>query len=233
MPATGGLTPGFERGGGGTPSLQRIVESLGSQLGTAYDITTTTGNVYLQLMAFGRALWGAWQDNERLANQWQSTRMGDLLPRWEAIYAVVPLPTDTLPIRQARIAILQARAGYANLQTLNDTLTTLLGAVYVATTNGNSATANVYTPSGWPMGAFDATGKVDWYSTVAFIAIQVTRPANWTDGDFYAAVASIVPILDGILPAWVTADWFRADIHGSLGFFLDEGGNLDNEAFRV
>ena len=154
MPATGGLTPGFERGGGGTPSLQRIVESLGSQLGTAYDITTTTGNVYLQLMAFGRALWGAWQDNERLANQWQSTRMGDLLPRWEAIYAVVPLPTDTLPIRQARIAILQARAGYANLQTLNDTLTTLLGAVYVATTNGNSATANVYTPSGWPMGLY-------------------------------------------------------------------------------
>lgn len=232
MPFTGGLSPSPERTGGGTPTLQRIIESLGSQLGTAYDTTTTTGSVYIQVEAFARAIWGAWQDNERLGNQWQATRMLDFLPRWESIYGVVPSPTDTVPVRQARITVLQSRAGYANQQTLNDTLTSLLGSVYVATVNGNSATANVITPATWPIGSHDVFGVTDWSSTVAYIAVQVAKPTGWSDGDFYQTVGQIFPVLDSVLPAWVTFDWFRQDIHGAAGFYLDET-NLDNEAFDV
>jgi len=233
VPFAGGLSPSPERGGGGIPTLQRIIESLGSQLGSAYDITTTSGLVYIELEAYARAIWGAWQDNERLGNQWQASRMSDFLPRWEAIYAIVPSPTDTLPARRARIAVLQARAGQANQQVLTDSLNGLLGSVLVTIVNGNSATANVWTPSTWPFGQHDPSNAVDWYSTVAFVAIQVTKPTGWSEGDLYTAIAGIGPVLDSALPAWVTWTWFRQDIHGSPGFFLDEGGNLDNEAFRV
>jgi hypothetical protein len=232
VPETGGLVPGWQRSGGGTPTLQRVIESFASQLGSSYD--TTTGIVGAQANAFARAIcYDGWFLNERLANQWDALRMTDFVARWEKIYALTPSPTDSLTVRRQRIAVAQARTGYGNFQAVNDALSALLGPLYVTIINTASGSASVFTPAGWPVGSVDPTGQLDWYSTVAYLAIQVQQPSNWTDSDFYPALGAANVLLDGILPAWVTWSFIRRDVSGStrVGFWLDEGKNLDNEAF--
>ena len=229
----GGWHPGFERSGDPSPDLQRIFESLAAARGTAYDTTTLTGRVAIELQAYARAINECWQNNQRMANQWIAMKMTDFLPRWETIYGIVPLSTDTLIDRRRRIAVIQLRSGSANMQAVNDALVTLLGSIFVGITITSSATANVWTPSTWPFGNHDATGAVDWYSTVGYLAIKVAQPAGMLDSDFYATMGTIVPLLDAILPAWVTFDWYRTSPTLGAGFYLDDTYNLDNEAFDV
>ena len=69
------------------------------------------------------------------------------------------------------------------------------------------------------------------------VLILVTQPAGMTDGAFYTTVSAIEPVLDTLLPAWVTWDWYRQAHLGANGFYLDgdpvSSGtlvNLDNEA---
>lgn len=231
MPFTGGYTPNPERYGGGKPLLKYIVESLSNGLGSAYD---PSSKIFPELMAYSRALWGnGWSANARMANQWDPLRMTDFLSRWEGIFGIYASPTDTETVRRARVQASMQRIGAAsNFAGINDTLTTLLGSsIYLGIPNLTSGSANVWTPTSWPFGTHDSTGAIDWYSTVAYLPIKVAKPANMSYGDFYAKVGSVMPELDIRLPAWVTFDWYREDVHGGLGFYLDEIPNLDNEAF--
>lgn len=233
MPQNGGLSPSPERYGGGKPILAFVVASLANSMGDAYD-TTQSSNVYVELMAYGRAIAAAWSGNQRMANQWDPDRMTDFLPRWEKILGLTPLSTDTDVARRARVKAAFARIGQpANFQGVNDLLTSTLGSAFVGITVTPSSSANVWTPAGWPMGTHDPNGVINWYSTVSYLAIQVQKPANTSDGDFYALLGSVMPALDSLLPAWVTFSWYRTDIHPGLGFYLDETPNLDNEALNA
>ena len=222
----GGLHPSPYSMGGGSPSLEQILDSLAAQIGPAYD-TAEGGIVYVELMAEARAIHAIWKQNERLGNQWIGAKMTDFLPRWEKIYRIAPRPTATLPERRARVTIAQARAGRCDSEKLYEVCQTILGDAFVSIVNLSSATANVYTPTGWPMGSHSAA--IDWLSTVAHVAVKVAQPSTMDDGDFYDRCGDLVSELDLILPAWVTFDWFREGPSGA-GFFLDET-NLDNEAF--
>ncbi len=227
MPTFGGLSPSPQRLGGGTPSLKHIVESLASQLGTAYDALDPDGIVYLELLAEARCLQAMWSQNARLANQWQGERVTDFLQRWEKIYALPSFPSDTLQDRRARIAVAQARVGFADPPTIWDICSSILGSAFVSVVHTDSSAAAVWTPTGWPMGSH---GAINWYSSVAHLAVKVTQPSSMSDEDFYARCGALMVALDGVLPAWITFDWFRLSGFGA-GFYLDDEHNLDNEAF--
>lgn len=240
MPANGGLTPGFERYGGGTPNLKRIVDSLNAQRGSAYD-TDQTSNIYAENMAFARAINCAWSDNARLANQWDANRMTDFLSRWEKIFGIYVLDGDSDVERRARIAVsflrINQQPGY---QAVYDIIYDLLGSdvfvgiVHTTSAAGVNGPAVVWTPAGHNVGSHDPDGIVNWYSNIAHVLIQIQLPSYMPQYELDGKISKLGPVLDSFLPAWVTWDWFM-NIHTSgtvKGFYLDET-NLNVEVFDV
>lgn len=77
-----------------------------------------------------------------------------------------------------------------------------------------------------------------WLSTVAHVDVLVNPTAipGYTNADgtvnakFYAAVNAINPILDLLLPADCTFDWYVYSSHGAIGWYFDEQ-DFDLEAF--
>lgn len=211
MPTNGGLSPGFERYGGGTPALKKIVDGIGAQRGTAYD-TTQPSNVYIENLAIARVIAECWSNNQRMANQWDSARMTEFIPRWERILALSPRDSDSDIDRRARIGRSIVRIAQSGIyQTVYDQLLSLLGSsAFNGIVHTASGAAVVYTPnSGWDVGSQDPSGVLSFYSNVAHILIRVTQPAGMADGVFYETVAQMNPVLDNLLPAWVTWDWAR------------------------
>lgn len=244
MPFNGGLNPSPERSGGGRPTIGRVLDSLVAQLGSAYDGSSNT-TVWAYATAYARAIAELYSTNLRLSHQWDPVRMTDFLPRWETILKIYPPVGSTLVSRRAAVAAAFARIGKPpTYQAVIDQLTTVLSPIPFRIVHGSSATANVWTPVGWPMGTHP-TGSTftpamapyvqplpDWYSTVAEITIIVSKPAGIGDGDFYTRLGAIHTVLDPLLPAWATWQWIRQDIHPGAGFFLDEP-NVDQEGFRL
>lgn len=236
----GGLHPGFERYGGGKPALEVLTNSIGAQRGTAYD-NTQPSNVYIENLAIARTLMECWSNNQRMANQFDPFRMTDFIPRWEKILGLYPNEGDTGNQRRARIVKAFARVTQIGIyQTVYDQLLATLGSnVFVQIVTTSSAQAVVYTPAGWTVGLHDPSGLVNFYSTIAHILVEVVQPAGMLDGDFYQLVGKVNPLLDNLLPAWVTFDWYRKVHAGGTGFYLDGDPtttgtlvNLDNEAFN-
>lgn len=231
MPTNGGYSPQPERYGGGTPTEQVIAESLDRGLGSAHD----TGDESLQhaeSLAFARAIADVWEDNQRMANQVIPSRMTVMLPRWEAILGAFPSGSESDNDRRERVAKRFERfTTDVTFSRVESTLQDLLGDVFVSINHIDPAEAVTF----WPGGSTD----LDWYSTVYHVPIQTQKPAGYSEADFLAAVETIFPELDEMLPAHVTFTWYRnGDGHSGAtwtgddasGFFLDER-NLDYEAF--
>lgn len=239
----GGQHPYPRKFGGGKPRLEVIHESLNAQRGTAFDAHNPETLVWLENMAIARALcFDGWGVNERLSYQWDPDRMTDMLPRWEKIFAIRPSPTAT--DRERRTAVRRRFRRFLDATGLHSrlhvVLTELLGDVFVALEYIALSNAVVHVPDGtYPWGTV-APG-FPWYSTVAHVLILTQKPAGWTEGDYYEAVAKIAPAIDPILPAWCTFDWYRGSQCGAwievtggpsrAGFYLDCPANLDNQVF--
>lgn len=240
MPFTGGFSCGPERYGGGEansskPLLQIVFESLAAQRGSAYD-QTVSSIVGIELMAQARAItFDGYGTNQRLANQFNPQKMtaDGLLPRWERIFNVPPLPGDTEPVRRSRVAAAFARVGMANVhQAIVDALTAVMPALFSGTIlyqGPNTAT------SIWP-GAANNTTTVPWYSTIDHISIQLSVPAAYqgvtggVNALWWAAVGAGNNALDVLLPAWITWSFFILSSHGTACFYLDEP-DLDLSVF--
>lgn len=76
---------------------------------------------------------------------------------------------------------------------------------------------------------------IPWMSTIMHLDVQVTQDVpgyHNADGSpnarFYATVAAVFPLLDEMLPAYTTFDWFIPSSHADAAFYLDEP-NLDLE----
>lgn len=108
--------------------------------------------------------------------------------------------------------------------------------------NNGTPVAFDYGIGGSPSGA-----KIAWtmpnpatpfLSTVAHVDVLVNptavpgyvNPDGTLNGAFFAAVNLMNPLLDLLLPADVTFDWYVYNSHGGSGFYLDEP-NLDLEIF--
>jgi hypothetical protein len=316
MPSTGGYCPGPFRTGGAIPRLKRVVESLETQRGTAYASTPGTA-VFVENMAIARAIdadvYGA---NERLANSFDPNKTSSatgMLQRWEAIFGLTPSPTDTDPVRRARLLAKWQQCTKSSVhQAVVDALTAALGPVFVGITFVTPTSATQFWPgnngsvggitnqsgiqttlTGVPAivfswvgsnitisnastaannGTFQIVGWTGspgivyvnpsgvstdygvggtslaptirwvisnpfspWTSTVGHIDIQVQQPSGYSLTQFFGSLSAIGPLLDAILPAWTTWDWWMPSPHGAggMGFYLDDPNNLDMEVFRA
>lgn len=241
----GGPLP-FRLGGGGTGVPRKdprvlIRESLLAARGTGVYDTSQPSNVFLEDEAVARILASVASHNRRLANQWLPLRLTDFLTRWESILGLYPSPTASLVSRRQAVSSAMARFSVMpTYQAVFDACTNTLGPVFVGivhttTAAGANGPASVFTPSGWGIGTSpDPAGIETWYSTVAHILVQVTQPTTMSSATFYQTVGLLGPVLDPMLPAWCTWNWFR-NTHGggaTKGFYLDER-NLNEEVFAV
>lgn len=87
--------------------------------------------------------------------------------------------------------------------------------------------------------AWSMTNQVrPWMSTVLniLVAVNPLGVAGYTNADgtlngaFFRAVNALNPVLDWLIPADHTYDWYVASSHGAIGWYLDEP-DLDAEAF--
>jgi hypothetical protein len=240
MPLFGGLTPFPLRFGGWVPRLQRIVESLQTARGPIYS-TSQSSAVYIENNAYARAIdRDAYGANERLANEFYppTATIAGLLPRWETIFGIVPPQGATQQSRQAAAGAAYRRVvGTNSAQGLFDTVAGVLqpsgcfvGIVY---SDLGSSGAVLWWPLN-PNPTPDPLNPTPWYSTICHIDIQVQQPTGMLEGAFLNFVAQAMVTLDGLLPAWVTFDWFTTDVTaGVKGFYLDSYENLLRDAFDV
>lgn len=243
MPTFGGMSPYPRRfGGGGKPRVQIVLESLNADRGTAFDASDRTLTVYAINMAIARAISAAWGTNERLGNLWMPYHMSvDTLERWEQILAINPSPDVTELERREYLATLFSNFGQgATNGRITELLSDALGSAFVAVESISYANAKIYVPDGtYPWGSVSA--DTPWSSTVAHVLVRLQKPTGWSEFDFYEAAGKVPLLLEPILPAWATVDWYRAGPISSAvsggpsagGFYLDDAHNLDNECFDV
>lgn len=189
--------------------------------------------VWAERNAEARALAYLWHLNRRMANQWDPRRMTDFLPRWEKILGLRPLAGATDVARRAAVlAKMQLFGQPGTQQVLTDLLHTLFDelGIFVGIVNTSSAVAVGTVPGGATVPGGVTLPDGDWYSSIAHLAIETVQPDGVDDPTFYDAVGQIAQAIDGIVPAWVTFDWFLDGSHGA-GFYLDEEKNLDNQRF--
>jgi hypothetical protein len=229
------------RMGGGKRRSTTILESLNRARGTAYD-TSEESEIYAEHLAYARAIANAWAQNQRLANHWQWSRLTKSgIERWERIMQLSPAPTDSDATRRRRIGRIFERIGQLiNRAKLEDILREELGEVFVAIEYIDVSLANIHVPDGtYPFGTV-AEG-FPWYSTALHVLIRTQRPSGYSYGDFWAAVQRIMPLLDDMLPAWCTFDWYLPPVNyapinvvggpSAGGFYLDDEKNLDFAVF--
>lgn len=241
MPGLGSLNPFPFKLGGGRSRVRAIVEQLAADRGTALDATNPDTVAYAECLAIARQIAAAWSTNQRLANVWDPARMSvDILERWEAFLALNPSPSATVAARRTRLAEHFARFGRAAVTgELSAALEAAIGDAFVAIEHISFANAQINVPDGtYPWGS---VGTVPWSSTVCHVLVRLQKPTGWTEGEFYAAAAEVGRVLDPILPAWATFDWYRPGpvsvvVSGGPsagGFYLDDDANLDNQVFDV
>lgn len=245
MGTFGGKSPYPRRFGGGRTRTELHLGALNDARGNGLDTTERTKNVYVENMAIARAIACAFSQNARLSHLWDPSRMTDSLARWEKIFGIITPPNESAVQRRERIALRFERIGApAIIPRINTQLAAELGTVFVQLEFISLANANIIVPDGtWPFGAVAANPtEYPWYSSICHILVKTQKPANYTEGDYYAAVAKVDPIMDALVPVWVTFDWYRAPLSTPInvaggpsagGFYLDDEHNLDNNVFDV
>jgi hypothetical protein len=239
LPLFGGRTPFPLRFGGGTPRLQRLIESLQIARGPLYSTNPLTA-VGVENNALARVLdRDSYGGNERMSSSFlpsKATVLGGhgTLPRWEGIFGIVAAPSTPEPVRRAAVVAawqrFLANNGDGGLYTY---VVLLLGPLFVKiilTTPTNAVTWWPNRPNPTP----DPLTPTPWYSTISYVAIQVQQPATYTEAAFLAQLNSATVLLDWLLPSHCTYAWFTVDETASaVGFYLDSYENLLRDAFDV
>lgn len=206
--------------------LRSLLEADGTALSKEVD-----SYVWAERYAEAKVIAYLWSLTRGFANQMDATRMTDFLPRWERIYGIRPISTDTENSRRAKVAAKIAMYGARpTQQVVHDLLAVIMNPVYVGIVITPSNLAVTRVPGGVTVPGGITAIDGPWYSTVSHIAIQTVKPASMSESEFKEIVAQIPSYLDDLLPPWTTYDWFRDGPHG-IGFFLDEPHNLNNMRF--
>lgn len=190
----------------------------------------TSSYQYAEREAEARCINYLWGLAQRMANQLDPRRCSDFLPRWEAIYGITPLATDSLVSRRAKIlAKQQAYMLPPTQQVVTDLMSSVLGSVFLSLVVTPSTSAIGACTNGATIPGGVTLNSGNWGSTIAHLLVLVQQPAAMPNNVFMATVGQIRPFLDDLLPAWVTLDWAIDGAHGD-GFYLDEP-NLNRERF--
>lgn len=223
----------FHFGASNDSNIEAILESLKASLGTAFK-TEEDSVVWIYLNAIARIFNDVFEQNRRFSNQWDPNKMTDFLSRWEKIYGIVPLTTDTFVDRRAKLEYKMSLVGQSGTQqVIQDLLIAILTSdVFVEITTITIAEAVSRVPGGGTIPGGLTLADGDWYSNLSYVPIKVVQPDYMDNLTFYVTVAQIFTYLTDIVPAWVNFDWYRDSLHFGAGFYLDDDPNLDNEAFN-
>lgn len=228
---SGGFNPSPRRSGAAEGSIYEVLqEAVVHATGTAV-ADDADSYAYAESLAYSRAIAALFEAIQRLAYQWDPTRMSDFLGRWEAILGIVPPVGATIADRRRAVGVRFALVGVgATIQGLTDYIVSLIGDLFVEIKNGDSATAVQRIPGGVTIPSGPTIPDGQFASSVAFVGVHIEPTSGMNDQAFYDAAGSL-RALDTFVPAWADWGWFRHNGHAGGGFFLDET-NLDNEAFR-
>ena len=178
--------------------------------GTYVDVSALSP-AWVENMAVARAINDAYEANDRMAYLNDPRRMTLTLARWEAIFGLTPLATDTTVDRRARVlGRMSLIGGTSTRQVVVDALASALGSVFVALWEiPNSQTVATVIP---------------WASTFSHILVQVQLPTGFSTTQFLAASAQASMVLDPLVPAWTTWDVYIDGAGHSGGQFLPDPG---------
>jgi hypothetical protein len=228
--------------GGATGRVKPILDSLNQQMGSGFDVSTSSPK-YVENLAAARVLAGMNRTAERLGNCTDPDRMsGKILARWEKILDLRPKRTDTPKARRTAVRQKRELVGQPILRAfLVERLTADVGSFFVDLEYVPFASAVVHVPDGtYPWGTVSA--GYPWMSTLEHLLVRLQVPAGATEGDFYEAAGKVTQFLSAVLPSTVTFDWYRAPAStpiavaggpSAAGFYLDDAKNLDNNIFDV
>jgi hypothetical protein len=168
----GAFSPYPKQYGGGPRPVEFIYAALSASRGKAYDSSDWASTVSIENRAFARSIWACWQTNAKMANQFDPTRTTDMLPRWERIYGIFPLPTDTPVERRARLAFKWgANTKKPYYQQIVDDLTTKMGSFFIGLAHTTSSQGEAIYPG------FNG---------------QVTGTTVWNGGSGYGSAPSVL-----------------------------------------
>lgn len=170
--------------------------------------------------AIARFLWELFENNVRLANQFNPETMTDFLSRWENIYGLTY--NSFLSDSERRQAVADKLLQYnsiANNYGLYLLATTVLGDAFVDiefTTPDFAAAQGTATVPGGIAGTYGGTvyQDDDWRSAVSFIRVVVTR-GNMPAGDYAFRLHRFKLIVQNFMPAWT-----MVHVNQSGGFVL-------------
>jgi hypothetical protein len=185
-PFSGGYSPSPERTGGGdagnaAPRVQRIFESLAARRGSGFD--QTLGSVVgAENLALARALDAdLYGTNERQVNELNpaTATVQGLLPRWEKIFGVSPLPSDPQSVRQARVVAAAQRTGQRNnSQGVIDALQLVLGDLFVQLVSITPADCSAFYPALGGDSAYTASVAGNLVTVAGLASVPSSSPES-------------------------------------------------------
>lgn len=250
MPFTGGFAPGplvTGGGDGGSTStvtrLQRVWESLMSAMGSSYNQTINSA-IGIEMMAYARAIvFDGYGQNARLAKAnfpYTLTEDGNL-EDWEESFGIVPYATDTVSMRNARVAAHWEIIGSGNgVQAIHDIAVSQLGTRFQFIQLQNPSLSG-YTSTGayWPNGnGISPNAVTPWYSNIShiiiFVSFDMSLPGAQQVADIVNAISPVTQLLLELVPSHVTFTFAVVPSGWTSGptfFKLDDPHNLDFEVF--
>lgn len=212
---------------GAMPYAEAILRQISSDRGTAY--TKQPGTyVDCENLALAR-FWSAC--GPRLAEKFRANcvpgRSDERLAYWERFLAVPKRLNEPKWRTRQKLAAHYRLTNGPTVNSVREALQELLGDAFVDMTWEMGADLdNPPTATYWPVinpGAPSLSlGGGTWSSSRCTLLVETRLPANMSQGDFLALMnVDFFVMLDRLLPAWATFNWFLNDESGG-GFILGE-----------
>lgn len=182
-----------------------IEKSLLQSLGSAMT-DEQMSNIEIWCCAFARAIYFIWAINANASNQFDPETVDTTLSRWQAIFNLQPLPTDDLQTQRnaltEKFSLLNQIPSSANVIQLLQVMIPQVFELLLVT----PAIHAVAGPG--PNNVGPTINSTAWYSTTANIYIDLHKPVNMSQYQFWQLAYQVFPALNQYLPCWTEFDWF-------------------------
>ncbi len=210
---TGGYFIGpFRTGGSESSDTQIILSALNTVRGTAYAADPGT-IVWVENMAIARTLADAWGTARRFANQFIPAKMTVYLSRWEDIFGISPLQSESLLDRRATVDAKFKSFNVAPFtQNVKDFINSIMAQVFIDLLHVPSQFSTGYVLGGTTIAGGVTLDDGYWSSNIAYVGVRLYQPLHMPDSEFYDVANKFRPHLDAFLSAWTTFNWGRFSV---------------------
>jgi hypothetical protein len=197
-----------------------LLQSLGSAM-----TNEQLSNIEIYCCAISRAIYVIWAMEINFSNQFYPLSIDTTLDRWCNIFNIQPLPTDNLETIRNKIAskfaLLNQIPTNTNIKALMAVLIPQLFQLLVLTPNADALAG------GGPSGYGPTVVSANWFNSTADIFIDIQRPSNMSQAEFWTQAYTIFPALNQYLPCWSRFDWFSSSF--SAGGTITIASSTDSE----